>query len=129
MSKRDGRKNDAGETAVMESPAVESDRSVETASSLSSTVTEVDKYPSPGKVIRKFRELRGIRQIEMAHAMGHRTAEWAGMIENGYRALDLDKAPQMAAVLQINACLLYTSKEPADRLHIRDVEKGAGHRK
>jgi len=56
-----------------------------------------------GGIIRQFRIKRGMTQLEVAQATGHRTPEWIGMIEAGQRALDPEKAPKLAAVLKCNA--------------------------
>jgi transcriptional regulator with XRE-family HTH domain len=55
-----------------------------------------------GQIIRHYRELRGLTQLQVANAMGHRTPEWCGMLESGNRALDIDRAPELAGVLKIN---------------------------
>ena len=55
-----------------------------------------------GAIVRRFRTLRNMTQLELSKAMGHRTPEWAGMIEAGQRTIDLDRVPRLAEILNIN---------------------------
>jgi transcriptional regulator with XRE-family HTH domain len=55
-----------------------------------------------GSVIRHFRTLADKSQAEVSKEMGYRTPEWLGMIEAHSRALDIEKAPKLARVLNIN---------------------------
>jgi transcriptional regulator with XRE-family HTH domain len=78
------------------------------------TATEHPAAPSPkgkeeaksrsvGEIMRHFRTLRGMTQLEVSKALNHSTPEWCGMIESGHRSLDINKAPRVAEVLKINA--------------------------
>jgi transcriptional regulator with XRE-family HTH domain len=85
-----------------------------------------------GEIVRQFRIKRGMTQLEVSQAAGHRTPEWIGMIESGQRSLAIEKAPRLAAILRCNAqdftkrCLFESFPEAAQTLFPRvDPEEDA----
>lgn len=53
-------------------------------------------------VIRNRREELGLSRADVARAMGIKSSEFIGMIENGIRNLELNKVPRLADVLKID---------------------------
>ncbi len=56
-----------------------------------------------GSVVKFYRNKRGLSQMSVSKAVGHKTAEWLGMIENNVRALDIEKIPAIAGLLRLDA--------------------------
>jgi transcriptional regulator with XRE-family HTH domain len=84
------------------SPADVASEPSEEAAAPETPAADPEKLPTVGEIVRLYREKRKMTQLELANKMGHRTPEWAGMLENGYRSLDLERAPLMADALLID---------------------------
>ena len=64
---------------------------------------EEKKQPTLGSIIKHLRIQANLTQIQLAKAVGYKTAEWTGMIEGDHRTIDLDRLPKMAHILGVNA--------------------------
>jgi transcriptional regulator with XRE-family HTH domain len=53
-------------------------------------------------VIRFRRKELGLTQAVVAQALDIKSSEFIGMVENGYRSLELNKIPRLAHVLELN---------------------------
>lgn len=55
---------------------------------------------SLAQFIRKRREELGLTQAQVAQAIGIRSPEFIGLVENGLRCIDLDRVPKLSDALQ-----------------------------
>lgn len=73
-----------------------------------------------GSNLRKFRELRGLSQTELAHQVGLKTYAEISRYESGKGNLDMDRAKSLAKVLDIKPELIFDFKNKPIQLIVRD---------
>jgi transcriptional regulator with XRE-family HTH domain len=56
---------------------------------------------SLAQIMRERREELDLTQVDIANAIGIKSSEFIGMVEKGYRSLELNKVPLLADALQI----------------------------
>ena len=65
---------------------------------------KINSNPTIGATIRELRTRAKMSQKRLANALGYSSAEAIGMVECGYRSLDLEKVPVAARVLGVDPC-------------------------